>query len=34
MPKPNSYGICLYKIERGEIYIFLNKTSSVSDWIK
>jgi len=32
MAKLFSYGICLYKIEEQDIYIYLNKTSSISDW--
>jgi len=32
MAKLFSYGICLYKIEEEEILIYLNKTSSISDW--
>jgi len=30
--KETSYGVCFYKIERKKIFIFLNKTSKVSDW--
>jgi len=30
MAKPNSYGICIYKIENGSIQLFMNRTSSVS----